>query len=210
MAVINRLNSVNTLFNELLHDTNQTDDEDKTLLSFPLDKYHPSTIDAIENANFQDAKKAYELIQGWMLGRYRACRTDRAREILKKLIPEILKIFSEQVNPDAVLVKFDDFLSRLPSGVQLFSFIKAQPWLLELLAQIIGMAPFLSSQLSRNPMMLDAVLNAEDFKNNSSLNDLTKSLDEQLLLARDLQDILDHTRKWVNEAKFQVGLQILR
>ena len=210
MAVINRLNSVNTLFNELLHDTNQTDDEDKTLLSFPLDKYHPSTIDAIENANFQDAKKAYELIQGWMLGRYRACRTDRAREILKKLIPEILKVFSEQVNPDAVLVKFDDFLSRLPSGVQLFSFIKAQPWLLELLAQIIGMAPFLSSQLSRNPMMLDAVLNAEDFKNNSSLNDLTKSLDEQLLLARDLQDILDHTRKWVNEAKFQVGLQILR
>lgn len=210
MAVINRLNSVNELFNALLQDTNQTEEEEDSLLSFPLDKYHPVTIKAIEDANFHDAKKAYELIQGWMLGRYRACRTDRAREILKNLIPEILNVFGKQDDPDAVLVKFDDFLSRLPSGVQLFSFIKAQPWLLDLLAQIIGMAPFLSSQLSRNPLMLDAVLNADNFKNNSSLKDLRKSLDEQLLLARDYQDILDHTRKWVNEAKFQVGLQILR
>lgn len=210
MAVINRLNAVNELFNALLQDTNQTEDEDDILLSFPSDKYHPATIKTIEDAKFHDAKKAYELIQGWMLGRYRACRTDRAREILKNLIPEMLKVFGKQDDPDAVLVKFDDFLSRLPSGVQLFSFIKAQPWLLDLLAQIIGMAPFLSSQLSRNPLMLDAVLNAEDFKNNSSLKDLSNSLDEQLLLARDYQDILDHTRKWANEAKFQVGLQILR
>lgn len=210
LAVINRLNAVNALFNELLHDTHQTENEDDNILSFPLDKYHPVTLKAIENANFHDAKKAYELIQGWMLGRYRACRTDRAREILKKLIPEMLNVFGKQDDPDAVLVKFDDFLSRLPSGVQLFSFIKAQPWLLELLAQIIGMAPFLSSQLSRNPLMLDAVLNADNFKKNSSLKELNKSLDEQLLLARDFQDILEHTRKWVNEAKFQVGLQILR
>ncbi|WP_438994067.1 bifunctional [glutamine synthetase] adenylyltransferase/[glutamine synthetase]-adenylyl-L-tyrosine phosphorylase [Pseudemcibacter sp.] len=210
MAVINRLNAVNELFNALLQDTNQTEDEDDILLSFPSDKYHPATIKTIEDAKFHDAKKAYELIQGWMLGRYRACRTDRAREILKNLIPEMLNVFGKQDDPDSVLVKFDDFLSRLPSGVQLFSFIKAQPWLLDLLAQIIGMAPFLSSQLSRNPLMLDAVLNAEDFKNNSSLEDLSNSLDEQLLLARDFQDILDHTRKWANEAKFQVGLQILR
>lgn len=210
MAVINRLKSVNTLFNALLQDTNQTEDEESKLLTFPTDKYHPETIKAIEAAHFQDTKKAYELIQGWMVGRYRACRTDRAREILKKLIPEILNVFSKQDDPDTVLVKFDDFLSRLPSGVQLFSFIKAQPWLLDLLAQIIGMAPFLSGQLSRNPLMLDAVLNAESFKQNSSFNDLKKSLDEQLLLARDFQDVLEHTRKWVNEAKFQVGLQILR
>ena len=210
LAVIARLNAVHELFNALLEDTNQVEDGDDKLLSFPIDNYHPATLKAIEEAHFHDAKKAYELIQGWMIGRYRACRTDRAREILKKLIPEILTVFGQQADPDNVLVKFDDFLSRLPSGVQLFSFIKAQPWLLDLLAQIIGMAPFLASQLSRNPLMLDAVLNADSFKDNSSLEDLKQSLDEQLLLARDFQDILELTRKWANEAKFQVGLQILR
>lgn len=210
VAVIKRFNAVHKLFNALLEDTNQTEEPDDETLSFPLDKYHPATLEAIEKAGFHDAKKAYELIQSWLVGRYRACRTERAREILKKLTPEILKAFGSHSDPDNVLVKFDDFLSRLPSGVQLFSFIKAQPWLLELLAQILGVAPFLASQLSRNPLMLDAVLNAENFKNNSSINDLRQSLDELLITARDYQDILELSRKWANEAKFQVGLQILR
>ncbi|WDU59731.1 bifunctional [glutamine synthetase] adenylyltransferase/[glutamine synthetase]-adenylyl-L-tyrosine phosphorylase [Pseudemcibacter aquimaris] len=210
VAVIKRFNAVHKLFNALLEDTNQTHDEDDKTLSFPLDQYHPATLEAIETAGFHDAKKAYEIIQGWLVGRYRACRTDRARDILKVLTPEILKAFGKHSDPDNVLVKFDDFLSRLPSGVQLFSFIKAQPWLLDLLAQILGVAPFLSSQLSRNPLMLDAVLNAENFKKNSSLPDLQNSLDELLMTARDFQDILDLSRKWANEAKFQVGLQILR
>ncbi|MDG1438597.1 MAG: hypothetical protein P8P98_06430, partial [Emcibacteraceae bacterium] len=209
-AVLKRLKAVNGLFNALLQDTNQTDDDEDDTLSFPLDKYHPATLKAITDAGFQDEKKTYELIQVWMIGRYRACRTERARRILKKLTPEILRAFGSHTDPDAALIKFDNFLSHLPSGVQLFSFIKAQPWLLELLAQITGMAPFLSNQLSRNPLMLDAVLNAENFKKNSTLNDLKLSLNEQLLTARDFQDVLDLTRKWTNEAKFQVGLQILR
>ncbi|MDG1859357.1 MAG: hypothetical protein P8I94_09650, partial [Emcibacteraceae bacterium] len=167
VAVLKRLKAVNQLFNTLLHDTHQTDIDDDETLSFPLDKYHPATLKAITEAGFHDEKKTYELIQGWMIGRYRACRTERARNILKKLTPEILRAFGSHTDPDTALVKFDDFLSRLPSGVQLFSFIKAQPWLLEILAQITGMAPFLSNQLSRNPLLLDAVLNAENFKKNS-------------------------------------------
>ena len=206
--LLNHLNSVNDLFTSLLQDTNQTDDD--ISLPFPLDKYHPQTIKAIEEAGFKDATKIYKLIQNWQLGRYRACRTDRARSILRQLVPDILTAFGKHENPDAAIIKFDDFLSRLPSGVQLFSFIKAQPWLLALLAEITGIAPFLSNQLSRNPLLLDAVLSAESFKNNSTLKNLKTSLNEQLQIALDFQDILDITRKWTNEGKFQVGLQILK
>lgn len=206
--LMHHLLCVHDLFNSLLKDTHQTDD-DKSL-SFPLDRYHPDTLKAITKAGFQDQKKIYEVIQRWQLGRYRACRTERARRILRQLVPDILDAFGHHNEPDASLIKFDDFLSRLPSGVQLFSFIKAQPWLLELLAQITGLAPFLSNQLSRNPLMLDSVLNAEIFKNNSSIEQLEESLKEQILTARDFQDVLDITRKWTNEGKFQVGLQILR
>ena len=204
------LTSVHDLFNNLLQDTHQTTEEDENILTFPLDNYHPATLDAIEQAGFKEVKKTYEIIQNWQIGRYRACRTERARAILKQLIPDILKAFGHHKDPDAGLVKFDDFLSRLPSGVQLFSFIKAQPWLLELLAQITGIAPFLSNQLSRNPLLLDSVIGADTFKKNSSLEKLEQSLHEQLETAIDFQDVLDITRKWANEGKFQVGLQILR
>lgn len=208
LGLISHLNSVHNLFNNLLHDTNQTKKDDS--LSFPLDRYHPATLNAIEKAGFKDPKKIYEIIQNWQIGRYRACRTERARTILKELVPEILKAFGQHENPDDGLVKFDDFLSRLPSGIQLFSFIKAQPWLLELLAQITGIAPFLSNQLSRNPLLLDSVISSESFNENSTPEALKNSLEEQLSTALDFQDVLDITRKWTNEGKFQVGLQILR
>lgn len=207
--LLGHLNAVHDLFNGLLQDTNQTEEPDASL-TFPLDGYHPQTLKAIEKAGFQDTTKIYKLIQNWQLGRYRACRTDRARSILKQLVPDILKAFGQHQDPDAAIIKFDDFLSRLPSGVQLFSFIKAQPWLLELLAQVTGIAPYLANQLSRRPLLLDSVLNAESFKNNSSVEQLKASLEEQLRTALDFQDILDITRKWANEGKFQVGLQILK
>ena len=207
--LLGHLNAVHCLFNDLLQDTNQIEEPDKSL-SFPMDNYHPQTLKAIEEAGFRDATKIYKLIQNWQLGRYRACRTDRARSILKQLVPDILEAFGQHQDPDAAITKFDDFLSRLPSGVQLFSFIKAQPWLLELLAQIIGVAPYLANQLSRKPLLLDSVLNADSFKNNSSKEQLKTNLEEQLRTALDFQDVLDITRKWANEGKFQVGLQILK
>lgn len=207
-TVLEKLNAVHLLFNNLLENTNQTTPEEG--LSFPLDKYLPSTLEAIESHGFKEPKKTYELIQNWMIGRYRACRTERARNILKKLTPDILAAFGKHQDPDAALIKFDDFLSKLPSGIQLFSFIKAQPWLLDLLAEITAIAPFLSNQLSRKPLLLDSVLSADPLKENSSLKQLKESLDDQLVVARDFQDILDITRIWTNEGKFQVGLQILR
>ncbi len=208
VELLDHLNCVHDLFNNLLQDTNQTE-EDKSL-PFPVDQYHPETLKAIEDEGFKEPKKIYELIQNWQLGRYRACRTERARAILKQLVPDILRAFGHYQDPDAGLVKFDDFLSRLPSGVQLFSFIKAQPWLLDLLAQITGIAPYLSNQLSRNPLLLDSVISTDAFKEKSTLEAHEISLNEQLATALDFQDILEITRKWANEGKFQVGLQILR
>jgi len=206
---IDHLNCVHHIFNNLLQDTNQTRKND-TNLFFPMDTYHPHTLKAIKFAGFKNEKNIYKLIQNWQLGRYRACRTDRARSILKQLVPDILKAFGQHEDPDAGIVKFDDFLSRLPSGVQLFSFIKAHPWLLDLLALITGVAPHLSNQLSRNPVLLDSVLSAELFRKNSTLEQLKSNLNEQILAAIDFQDMLDVSRRWSNEGKFHVGLQILK
>jgi [glutamine synthetase] adenylyltransferase / [glutamine synthetase]-adenylyl-L-tyrosine phosphorylase len=204
------LKSVHALFNDLLKDTQNIEEKQDLALAFPAEQYNKKTLEAIATEGFQDPQKIYDLIQKWQLGRYRACRTDRARRILKKLIPDILKAFGSHVDPDGSFLKFDDFLSKLPSGVQLFSFINAHPWLLELLAQIMGIAPDLANQLARRPLLLDSVLNNDVFQHNSYYEVLEQNLNDQLALARDFQDVLDITRKWANECKFQVGIQILR
>ena len=93
-------------------------------------------------------------IRGWHHGRIRAMRSQRARELLTKLMPAILKALAGAADPDAAFTQFDRFLSSLPSGVQLFSLFLARPQFLDLLAQDrgLGAAPgHLSGAQSRHP-----------------------------------------------------------
>ena len=202
------LQNVHKLFTSLLKESHQ--DKKDRLLAFPAEGCNPETLAVIAEAGYQDPEAIYAIIRTWLLGRYRACRTERARTLLHSLIPDILSNFAKPDSPDISFRKFDKFLSGLPSGVQLFSFIKAQPWLLELLAEIIGMAPNLSDQLAKRPLLLDAVLNNDFFESTFQRENLLNSLEGQLIVAADFQDILDITRKWASEHKFQVGVQILR
>ena len=100
-------------------------------------------------------------IRGWHHGRIRAMRSQRARELLTKLMPAILKALAATADPDVAFTQFDRFLSNLPSGVQLFSLFLARPQFLDLLAKIVGSAPRLASYLARNPAILDALLDAD-------------------------------------------------
>ena len=89
------------------------------------------------------------------------CARQRARELLTKLVPAILKALAGAADPDVAFTQFDRFLSSLPSGVQLFSLFLARPQFLDLLAKIVGSTPRLANYLARNPAMLDALLDAE-------------------------------------------------
>ena len=70
----------------------------------------------------------------------------------------LIEALANTANPDLALIGFDRFLSELPSGVQLFSLLKQNPALLELIAAIMGTAPRLARILSKRRRVLDAVL----------------------------------------------------
>ena len=74
----------------------------------------------------------------------RGCRrsapTGRAA-IFRRLQPELMRRIAEAASPDAALLSLDAFLARLPSGVQLFALMEANPPLLDLLVDICGTAP---------------------------------------------------------------------
>jgi glutamate-ammonia-ligase adenylyltransferase len=170
----------------------------------------PEAEAQISALGFSHAEKALEIVKSWGLGRYRACRTPRARSLLTTLSPKILHALGQTADPDATLIKFDEFLSRLPSGVQLFSLLQAHPWLLELLAEIMGMAPALAEILGHRPQLLDAVLSPQFFGPLPAPENLHSLLEFELKAARDFQDVMDISRVWVNERKFQIGVQLLR
>ena len=179
-------------------------------LVFTGGEAEPATLETLRELGFADGQRVFGLVRGWHHSRHRATRSTRARELLTELMPALLEALGRTPNPDAALVKFDEFLSGLPAGVQLFSLLYANPDLLDLLAEIMGTAPALADHLSRNPGLLDAVLAADFHARPPDRAAMDRELAERLARARDFQDVLDLSRRWTNDRKFQVGVQILR
>ncbi len=179
-------------------------------LVFTGGEAEPATLATLEQLGFADGQRVFGLVRGWHHSRHRATRSTRARELLTELMPALLEALGRTPNPDAALVKFDEFLSGLPAGVQLFSLLHANPDLLGLLAEIMGTAPALADHLSRNPGLLDAVLSGDFFARSPSRAAMDQELAERLARARDFQDVLDLSRRWTNDRKFQAGVQLLR
>jgi glutamate-ammonia-ligase adenylyltransferase len=100
-------------------------------------------------------------------------------------------------------------MAPLPAGIQLFSLFYANPGLLRLVATIMGSAPRLAEHLGRKPALFDALLHTDMLESLPDAATLRDSLDEQLRIAGDFQDVLDITRRWMNDHRFQIGVQLL-
>lgn len=169
----------------------------------------PDTLKTLEGMGFKDASRISGRIRAWHHGHIRATRSTRARELLTELLPSLLSALCEQPDRDDAFRLFDEFVSGLPAGVQLFSLFRANPRLLELLTGLMGSAPRLARHLSGNVDLFDAMLQPDFFERLPDREALTHELSSKLVDARDLEDMLDLCRRWAHGRQFQAGLQAL-
>ena len=170
----------------------------------------PETLRTLSRLGFAEPASVSALVRSWHHGRLRATRSERAREILTELVPELLRIFGATPHPDAALRRFDQFLAHLPAGVQLFSLFHANPGLLALVAEIMAGAPRLAEHLAQRPALLDPVLTQGFFDPPPGRAELAAELDQVMTGVRDFEETLDRLRRWAGERRFQVGVQLLR
>jgi glutamate-ammonia-ligase adenylyltransferase len=167
------------------------------------------TLATLARLGFADPAAIAATVRDWHHGRMRATRSQRAREILTELVPELLRLFGGTAHPDLALLRFDRFLSQLPAGVQLFSLFHANPGLLSLVADIMAEAPLLAESLAQRPALLDAVLTADFSAPVADWAGLASDLAAILAGAPGFEETLDLLRRWANERRFQVGVQLL-
>ena len=170
----------------------------------------PATLITLSELGFARPAAAAALVRSWHHGRMRATRSQRAREILTELVPELLRVFGATSHPDEALRRFDQFLMRLPAGVQLFALFQANPGLLALVADVMAGAPRLAEQLAQRPALLDAVLTQEFYSAVPGQPILVAELERILAGSSDFADILDALRRWAGERRFQIGVQLMR
>ncbi|MGB3243022.1 MAG: glutamine-synthetase adenylyltransferase [Sulfitobacter sp.] len=141
---------------------------------------------------------------------YAALRSARAAELFERLKPELLERLATAAKPDEALLAFDGFLQGLPAGVQLFSLLKANPQLADLLIDVVSTSPALATHLSRNARVFDAVIGGDFFSEWPGADGLTDALDSALAAEADYEARLDGARRWAREWHFRIGVHLLR
>ncbi|MGB1361588.1 MAG: hypothetical protein ACPG8V_05680, partial [Alphaproteobacteria bacterium] len=166
------------------------------------------TTNTVENT-FKDIEKINSIVEDWQSGIYRCTRSDRAKHLLNDITPQILNTFSKQSNPDDSLMLFDNFLQKLPAGVQLFSLFKSNPKLLDTIAKIISNAPRLSQKLLNKTSLLDILLTKRYLKETPSEEKLQEIIENYLNDCNDFQDVMEAVREFCNEMFFEQGVRVL-
>jgi len=170
----------------------------------------PETLESLSRMGYREPRKISTAVRQWHHGRLRATRSVRARELLTALGPRLLTALAATENPDAAFLKFDEFLAKLPAGVQLFSLFYSNPGLLDLVAEVVGSAPRLAELLGRTPSILDSLLTENVVDPPPDREVLGRTLASDVAMARDYQDVLDIARRWARDRRFLIGARVLR
>ncbi|OUX18836.1 MAG: bifunctional glutamine synthetase adenylyltransferase/deadenyltransferase [Rhizobiales bacterium TMED249] len=202
------LKTVQTHYAELFEQGEVLADEMGNLV-FVGSENDPETLETLSQMGFARAAQMSDEIRGWHSGRFAAVRTPRARELLTRIKPRLLKSLSQTPDPDFAFARFNDFLTGLPSGIQIFSLFQSNPDLLNLITDIVGTAPRLSAQLSRRPVTLDSLLDPNFNQPLSDADEVLQELQSYMSGITHFEDMLDATRRWHRENIFRIGTQIL-
>jgi glutamate-ammonia-ligase adenylyltransferase len=172
---------------------------------------HAETLATIGKLGFSNAAYVSQTIRGWHHGRIRAMRSERARELLTRLTPRLLRAFSSAGEPDQAFSRFASFFSGLNAGVQVLALLDARPALLDLLSRLLTLAPRLSEDLARRPALLDALIDARFAMplGKDEPERRRKELDALIADAGSFEAKLNAARRFHREEAFRIGVQVL-
>ncbi|MFN3868513.1 MAG: bifunctional [glutamine synthetase] adenylyltransferase/[glutamine synthetase]-adenylyl-L-tyrosine phosphorylase [Hyphomicrobiaceae bacterium] len=206
--LVHHLETVQTHYAALFEDSPELTSGDVNMV-FAGEDDDPDTVAALQKMGFQNPSAVLAMVRGWHAGRYPAVRSPRSRELLTEVQPMLISALGDTADPDRAIASFDRFMSELPTGVQLFSLLRANTGLLRLVADIMGTAPRLARILSRRRRLLDAVIDPKTFNTLPSAAELDKIISTEVGMAVDTQDALDRSRVVGSEQAFLIGVRVL-
>ncbi|WP_316359538.1 bifunctional [glutamine synthetase] adenylyltransferase/[glutamine synthetase]-adenylyl-L-tyrosine phosphorylase [Devosia sp.] len=169
----------------------------------------PGTVETLATMGFANPSKVIETVRKWHYGSYPATRAAAARAHLTELLPALLTTLSGAGNADEALAKFDSFLARLPTGVQLFALLRSHANLRTLLVQLMASAPRMSEAVIHRAHVMDGLIDPA-FANDVTHRDvLIAKVDAFLAESRSYEEIIDRARIIGQEQKFLIAAGLL-
>jgi glutamate-ammonia-ligase adenylyltransferase len=158
---------------------------------------------------FKDPAMVSSTIRKWHYGGYAATRAAAARAHLTELLPALLTTIAKAGNADLSFQRFDNFLSRLPSGIQLFALLRNHEDLRTLLVQFMASAPRMADAVIHRAHVMDALIDPAFADNVARRPVLVAKVDSFLSDARDYQEVIDRARIIGQEQQFLIAAGLL-
>ncbi len=207
-ALVEVLRTVERRYGALFEQETKLSTEGGNLV-FTGQRDDPDTLETLRRLGFQRPEAISQTIRTWHYGRYRATQSVEARERLTELTPELLKVFGESKRADEALLRFDQFISGLPAGIQLFSLLGNNPRLLSLIVNIMSSAPRLAEIIAGRPHVFDGMLDPRLLAELPTRAHLAERIDGFVAGARHYEEVLDRLRIIAAEQRFLIGIRLL-
>ncbi len=140
-------------------------------------------------------------------GTIRSLRSTEARKAFAAIRPDLLQSLADAPDPDRALARWETFLSRLPTAINLFRLFEERPGLLERVLRVLTLSQPLADELARRPESLDVLIDA----NALSLPGSRETLAARMAASEedDYEARLDRIRQIVGEERFALGVQLI-
>ena len=170
----------------------------------------PDALERLQAAGFQQAQTAFDTCRGWAEGRHPSTASERGREAVRALLHDIVEALGKTPDPDRALQRFDGFMAALRQDTALWSMLRANAWLLDLIAVVMGGAPRIADRLAGKPDLLQAVLDPAFFLPIPERDALLEEVEERLGGESNFRRCVDRVAAWADDRRFQVGVQTLQ
>jgi glutamate-ammonia-ligase adenylyltransferase len=157
---------------------------------------------------FADPEALATRIEGWSNGRYRALRSEAARDAFARIRGALLRALAAAPDRERALLRWEQLIEHLPSAINVFRLLEARPALFDVVMRVLAHAPRLADDLARRADLLDTLIDMSAFDLPGSVDTIAGQL-AHTERGDDYQCLLDAVRRKVGELRFALGVQLI-
>ncbi|MBI5681895.1 MAG: bifunctional [glutamate--ammonia ligase]-adenylyl-L-tyrosine phosphorylase/[glutamate--ammonia-ligase] adenylyltransferase, partial [Deltaproteobacteria bacterium] len=163
-------------------------------------------IEILKRLGFKEPEKAFENIRLLKHGSAFAHISQKARNILNKILPFLISRITSSPDPDMALTHLERFVSRIGGRGIFYSLLAENKKVMELLVKLIPTSAFLSHTFIEHPEIMDYLLSIDVHKPYKNKDEIRKELSLILDEVSDYEEKLDALRRFKNTEILRIGI----
>jgi [glutamine synthetase] adenylyltransferase / [glutamine synthetase]-adenylyl-L-tyrosine phosphorylase len=161
----------------------------------------------LKQFQFVDLEKTYRNLMQLHDGPPSAHPTAKSRELFRQLCGTLLRVASEQPDPDLAINNLEQFVASIPARESLFRLWLDNEALLRVVLSLFGNSVFLAKRLIQQPDLLDTLLNPASLTSPKTKDMLREDLKLLMAEASRYDERLDVVRRFKRAEEFRIGLR---